>query len=65
MLNTNDLSTAELQDIAAHSRQAITALEVKGSFRTVKDGEQLKNHRALLRRVRKQLKERIKQLPLF
>lgn len=65
MQNLSDVETDVLISMNGHNRSRVCQLERKGMLRTVKESEELKDRRALSRRLKKKIKERIQQLPLF
>lgn len=65
MKDLTALTTDELYNIAAHCRAVVSGLEKRGAARSVEQDRILKDCRAELRRVRKEIKARVRQLPLF
>lgn len=61
----NDFSTSQLAELRGQTRMNVAALERKGAFRTVNDNVTLKDQRALLRRLTKEIKARVVQRSLF
>lgn len=64
-LDLTRYTTDQIAELRGQVRMNVAALERKGAMLTVSETHTLTQQRALMRRLTRELKSRIRQLPLF